>query len=414
LTRQERQGWLVVASLFVTLFLIFGSGYNTAGVFFTPLLKQFGWSRARLSLLTTTLALSAGLSIPLIGWLLDRVEARVVMTAGALLAGISFLMASQINSFAPLLAAYVVLGVGIAAATLLPCSMVVANWFGARRGTALGLTMAGTSLGGMVMTLVADRAIRSGSWRTGYLTLAVPMFVIVVPLIILVVRTRPPGDGKMSVSEAADNLPGLEVAEALRTRSFWMLALAQLCYAFAVSGTGLHLVPYLIGLGYAPGQAALVLSIALGLGATGKLVMGSFADRISARIALFIDLVLVAIGMTLVLGVSRPAVLFPFLLIYGLSFGAPLTLIPLAMAESLGLKRFGSLAGLGGIFNTIGAAIGPVLAGRLFDSTARYSTAFELFALALLFGAAATYFCRPLEQEEAGLVAGAGILARPE
>jgi MFS family permease len=405
LTRQERQGWLVVASLFVTLFLIFGSGYNTAGVFFTPLLKQFGWSRARLSLLTTTLALSAGLSIPLIGWLLDRVEARVVMTAGALLAGISFLMASQINSFAPLLAAYVVLGVGIAAATLLPCSMVVANWFGARRGTALGLTMAGTSLGGMIMTLVADRAIRSGSWRTGYLILAVPMFVVVVPMIILVVRTRPPGDSKMSVSEAADSLPGLEVAEALRTRSFWMLALAQLFFAFAVSGMGLHLVPYLIGLGYAPGRAALVLSIALGLGATGKLVMGSFADRISARIALFIDLVLVAIGMTLVLGVSRPAVLFPFLLIYGLSFGAPLTLIPLAMAESLGLKRFGSLAGLGGIFNTIGAAIGPVLAGRLFDSTARYSTAFELFAVALLLGAAATYFCRPLEEEEAGLVA---------
>jgi MFS family permease len=404
LTRQERQGWLVVARLFVTLFLIFGSGYNTAGVFFTPLLKQFGWSRARLSLLTTTLALSAGLSIPLIGWLLDRVEARVVMTAGALLAGISFLMASQINSFAPLLAAYVVLGVGIAAATLLPCSMVVANWFGARRGMALGLTMSGTSLGGMVMTLVADRAIRSGSWRTGYLTLAVPMFVIVVPLIMLVVRTRP-GDSKLSVSEVADSLPGLEVAEALRTRSFWMLALAQLFFAFAVSGMGLHLVPYLIGLGYAPARAALVLSVALGLGATGKLVMGSFADRISARIALFIDLILVAIGMTLVLGLNRPAMLFPFLLIYGLSFGAPLTLIPLAMAESLGLKRFGSLAGLAGVFNTIGAAIGPVLAGRLFDSTARYSTAFELFAIALLLGAAATYFCRPLEQEEAGLIA---------
>src|SRR5260370_8384567 len=132
MTRQERQGWLVVASLFVTLFLIFGSGYNTAGVFFTPLLKQFGWSRARLSLLTTTLALSAGLSVPLIGWLLDRVEARVVMTVGALLAGVSFLMASQINSFAPLLAAYVVLGVGIAAATLFPSSLLLANSFLAR------------------------------------------------------------------------------------------------------------------------------------------------------------------------------------------------------------------------------------------------------------------------------------------
>src|SRR3989442_4446528 len=88
MTAQERQGWLVVGSLFVTLFLVFGSGYNTAGVFVIPLVNQFGWSRAQVSLLQTALALSAGLLVPLVGWLLRRPEARLLIAAGAPAAGV--------------------------------------------------------------------------------------------------------------------------------------------------------------------------------------------------------------------------------------------------------------------------------------------------------------------------------------
>src|SRR5256884_8756086 len=72
MTGRERRAWLVVGSLFATLFLVFGSGYNTAGVFFTPLLDHFGWTRAQLSLLQTTLALSAGVLLPPAGGVLGR------------------------------------------------------------------------------------------------------------------------------------------------------------------------------------------------------------------------------------------------------------------------------------------------------------------------------------------------------
>ncbi|HEY6394858.1 MAG TPA: hypothetical protein VIX12_05525, partial [Candidatus Binataceae bacterium] len=67
MTKQERQAWFIAASLFATLFLVFGSGYDTGGVFFPALLHHFGWSRTRLSTLTGALAISAGLSGPLIG-----------------------------------------------------------------------------------------------------------------------------------------------------------------------------------------------------------------------------------------------------------------------------------------------------------------------------------------------------------
>jgi len=401
MTQRERQGWIIVASLFVTLVFVFGSGYNTGGLFFPHLLKHFGWKRAQLSTLQgAALPLSAGLSAPLIGWLLDRVEARIVMVAGVIMTGVSFLICSRVDSFGPLFAAYVLLGVGIGASTLLPCALVIANWFGARRGLAMGLTFAGTSLGGAAMTMVGNVAIAHGGWRAGYVALAIPMFVVVVPLIIIVVRTRPPQAEGVSVAQASDALPGFELREAFRCRSFWMISAAQFFFAAIAAGTGLHLITYLTELGYTASFAAGMMSLVYVFAAFGKLGMGLLADRVSARIALTLNFVAACVGMILIFGVARGAVLVPFILIFGLSLGAPLVLIPMLVAESLGLKRFGSIGGIAGIFNTIGAFVGPVGAGKIYDLGGSYAPAFEVFVVMCLLGAAVTYSCRSFESEQ--------------
>jgi sugar phosphate permease len=146
MTQQERHGWFIVASLFVVLLLIFGGGYNTVAVFVPALLRAFPhWSRAEVALLPSLLALSAGVSVLPIGWLLDRIEARLVMVFGALASGSAFLVASQSSSLLPMMAAYVLLGIGITAATVLPASLVLANWFDERRGLAMGVTISGTT-----------------------------------------------------------------------------------------------------------------------------------------------------------------------------------------------------------------------------------------------------------------------------
>src|SRR6516164_1842144 len=99
MTTQERRRWLMVASLFLVLLLVFGGGYNTVPVFLPALLRAFpGWSHQRVSILPSVLAASAGLSVFPVGWLIDRVEARVLMVAGGLAAGLSFMIASQADS----------------------------------------------------------------------------------------------------------------------------------------------------------------------------------------------------------------------------------------------------------------------------------------------------------------------------
>jgi len=403
-TQRERQGWVIVASLFVTLFLIFGSGYDTSGLFFPQLLKHFGWTHTKTALLTSALALSAGFSAPLIGWLLDRVEARVVMSAGALAAGLAFFMASRADSFPPMLTAYLVLGVGIGGATLLPTSLVIANWFGARRGLAMGIALAGTSLGGAGMTLTGNYAIlHFGGWRAGYLALGAPMIFIVIPLLILMVHSRPPQTEKLTVAQAADALPGLELSEALRTRSFWTLTSAQFLYAVVASGAGLHLISYLMGLGYTGTFAASMMSLVYLGTSFGKTVMGVLADRVGARIALAANFIAAAVGMVLIFGAAHVGILVAFVIVFGFTLGAPLVLCPLLQVESLGLKRFGSIGGFSGVFNTVGAMIGPVATGKIFDVAGSYSAAFEVMVVMCLLGAVVTLACRPLESEQARL-----------
>jgi MFS family permease len=339
--------------------------------------------------------ISAGATVLLIGWLLDRVEARIVMTFGAISAGIALLIASRSHSFAPLIAAYVLLGVGLSAATVPPSAFVIANWFEARRGVAMGIALSGVSAGVMVATLVTNYVIQTRGWRAAYVVLGVPIILLLVPAIILVVRSRPPGTEKMTVAQGANLLEGFEILEGIRTRSFWMLVVANLCLAVAAGGTGVHLIAYLLGTGYKANTAALAMSLLFGLAAFGKLGMGYIADRISARLALGFDFAAGVLAFVLVLSVARVFSLVLFILVAGVAIYAPVVLVPLLVAESLGRRRYGVLSAFTAIAFTLGQAVGPVVAGRIFDMTGSYRGAFELFIVLNAIAAVAAFACQP-------------------
>ncbi|MGA2411681.1 MAG: MFS transporter [Candidatus Binataceae bacterium] len=400
MTQRERQGWFIVASLFVILLLVFGGGYDTVPVFLPALLRGFPqWSHQRVSILPSVLAASAGLSVLPVGWLIDRVEARIVMVLGALAVGGAFLIASRSNSLTPMIIVYLLVGAGIAAGTILPGSLVLANWFKERRGMAMGIANAGSTTGGMVMTLVAAYAIRNWGWRAAYLTLGIPMIVIAAPLVLLMIRSRPPGAVKMSVAQAAEALEGFEAGPAARTRSFWMIIVAQFCFAFAATGTAIHMVAHLEGLGYSSANAALAMSLIYGFAALGKVIMGFMADRLTARNTLGLCFMVQAVGTALVFFAASASIVVLFVIVYGLTVAAPLMLLPLVTAESLGLKRFGFISGLTGLAQTFGAAVGPLVAGRIFDVTRSYAAAFELFVVINLIGAAAAFACKSFAAE---------------
>ena len=221
----REQGWTIVAVLFATLFLIWGP-VNAGSVFFLPVVKHFGWSRALFSLLAATAPLAAGFSSPAIGSLMDRYGERRIMIGGATMVALSFIALSRADSAAAFFVIFVVLGVGISASTIIPSVLVITSWFREHRGIALGIAFAGIPLGGTGVTIAASYIVQHIGFRAGYFAMAIPILLVVVPLLAIFMRSPSGGERTRVAGRAtAATLPGLEVSEALRSRSFWMLAI---------------------------------------------------------------------------------------------------------------------------------------------------------------------------------------------
>jgi OFA family oxalate/formate antiporter-like MFS transporter len=400
MNKKEAPGaWLVVGVLFVCWFFVWGGGANTGAVFFTPVLQHFGWSRARMSSGFAASALSAGAVGLLVGWLLDRFDARKVMVAGVAIVAGGYILITRTHTFSEFFLCNLLLGVGFVACTGIPSSLVLANWFTERRGLAMGIALSGASIGGAVMTPIANWAIFSHGWKFGYLLIAAPMLLVTIPLLIAFVRTRP-AEVERLASEPAPapiELPGLEIGEALRGRSMWLITLVQFLFASLFAGLGQHFIAYLIDVGYSPNVAARVLSMLFVFTTIGSLISGPMADRVNARLATAATWFVTAIAVFALLGAAHFPALMLYAVLIGAVGGAFGVLIPLLMLESLGIKRFGSLMGIAGVLSTLGYAVGPVVTGWIHDRTTSYVPALWLFIGVSILCVVACLACRPLQ-----------------
>jgi MFS family permease len=309
--RQDKRNWIVVSVLFATMFLVWGP-VNASGVFFLPVVKHFGWSRGLFSALLATAPLAAGLSSPLAGSMLDRLSPRKLMVPGAAMVALSYLLLSRANSAAAFFAIFILLGVGITCSTIIPSAVVITNLFRERRGLALGIVFAGIPLGGTGITILASHVVLRYGFRIGYIVMGAPVLMLGIPLLMSFLPATHGGQGPR---KEVENLAGLEVREALRSRSFWMIAVAEVLFATAGVGIRVHLVPYLIGVGYTPRLAAQIFGAMFMFSAAGSFLAGPIADRIGGRRLIAMVFVAGAAGIASLLDASHLGMLILFVLV---------------------------------------------------------------------------------------------------
>jgi len=232
----------------------------------------------------------------------------------------------------------------------------------------------------------------------------------VIPSLVVFLRTRPPGATQLAAAIAAGTkpavnvLPGLDLRDALRSRSFWMIGAAQLMFSTWI-GVGAHIIPYLIGAGYTSTTAAGILSVAFVLNGAGNFIVGSLADRLNSRSVMALVCISAAAGIVALFAAARGSALATYLVLFGTVSGTPAVLMPLVIADSLGVKQLGAMMGIEGIFATIGFAAGPIVAGRIYDVTGSYFGALWLFVTLSVVSAAIISGCLPLAEEQSRLAA---------
>jgi MFS family permease len=380
---------MVTVAFFVD-FVAVGFFFYSYGVFFKAIAAEFGDSRLGVALgLTITQAVGA-LAAPLVGRALDRYPLKTVMGIGATSMALGFLALSRVETQ---LQFYLVIGlfIGFGASSMgnLATSKLVTNWFDAKRGTALGVAATGVSLSGVVMPYLSAEIIESFGWRDGFLMYGCFTLLVVVPIVLRVVISRPEDvgmqpDGALHLDHARSTSataprPRLSMRQVARERNFWVIVVAFALTFCCMSATLTHMVPRLTDLGYSLSQASLVMSLCAGLGVVGKLSFGWLGDRLPIRRLMLFIIAVQFVGQLIMYKNDELVVFALGAALFGYGVGGVVPMHGTIVGKTFGRERFGAVLG------TMRPAMFPIqivgvpLAGWIFDVTGSYAIAFQIF-----------------------------------
>jgi len=402
-------GWYIVAASFIGL--AFQGGLWTGfGVFFKPLLDEFGGSRSALSLVASAGLIPFALSQLFIGGLLDRFGPRRVMTAGFLIAGLGAVLTSFAPNIRILYLTYVLfIGLGTGISTMTTASVVVARWFTKRRATALGVAISGYNVGQLLLIPFSQFLIGLLGWRGAYQVWAGMFWLLVVPILWVILRDSPESQGlqpdgasgssasredSISLAGSLRIIPEKTTRKALRSTPFWLLFGSYFACGFTDFVLYTHFPIFAIGIGISEQAAANATGLIGGLSILGVISMGVWTDRIGWRVPLTLIYLIRGLGFVMLLFTRNLPMLMAFVLIYGFFHLASTPLTPAAAAGIYGRKPLPTLYGYLLFGHALGAILGPYVAGTVFDRTGGYGPAFLLTAGVLLAASLCCYFLK--------------------
>jgi len=374
-------GNVIVAASFAIQWICVGTMF-TYGIFFKHLANEFGWSRATISGASSLAFVFGGLIGIIAGRLNDRFGPRIIIAVSGISLGLGYLLMSEVQAPWQLYLFYgVIVGIGFSGHDVVTLS-TIARWFVRRRGMMTGVAKVGTGAGQLIMPLIASALIAGFGWRDSYVIIG--WAVIILYIIISQFMRRDPQqmgllpdgetDAAIWASESAEQ--GLSLGEAIRTRQFWTICLAYFAVISCLLTIIIHIVPHATDMGISEAEAAGILSVIGGISMAGRLVIGTASDRISGKRTMMICFIILTASILWLQIASEMWMLYLFAVVYGFAHGGFYTLISPLTAHQFGTKAHGAIFSTVYFAGTVGGAIGPFLAGYIFDISQSYQLVF--------------------------------------
>jgi nitrate/nitrite transporter NarK len=374
----SREPWHV--ALLALLVVACVNGLTTTGIttFDESILRELGGTRADLKLRDTVNFWGAALLLPVAGWLMDRGGARVTSLIGLLLLAGAVFLYGRATSYLHLYLLHGVFAMAIGLTGSLAMIVLVSRLFSANRGLAVGLALAGTSVGGMVMGRVMPIVLEAMPWRAAFSYLAIIPLIMASLVYLLVPRT---GTSEATIRQA-DKATSLPLSAAMARPSFWLLAVAGFLTFGTILAIFQNVFLHLRDLNFTPKQAGSGIALLSIFALTAKIISGFLSDRMGSKTLLLISLAIMAVGLCLLASLN-PDFVWVALAFVGLGWGGANTLINYLCIQVFGVAAAGRISGTISTAESIGAGIGPFAAATVFDTTKSYGVAF-LFMVAML------------------------------
>lgn len=370
---QKKYGWVIVVIAILSLVVSNGLAIGGLPPFYKPIREDFvaigaiDASRAESFIgnsANITFLLSGVFSL-IGGWFISRTGLKPVMLIGCVLLGGGLVIHSQASSAEVVYAARALMGASLGFIGVAPCVVLVSRWFDKGRGTALGIVLTGTSLGGALIPLVAAPLITRYGWRFAMIALTSIIWLILVPAIAFFIKE--PVENTATVTDA-DAANGMTLAEAIREPLFWAFGVCAALVFYPIFVTSQQFILYLQTpkIGVSAETAAFAQSALFAISIGGKFLAGTLSDKFRAiRVMVGCSLLMFAASLVL-LGLTAENSLY-FLLPFAIGYGGTFVLLQRLAADFFGRREIGKILGLITLIEVTGAAIGGRITGYLAD-----------------------------------------------
>lgn len=400
-------GWVMLFCGFMSMFICYVIKVNCFGLFYTPIIKEWGITRTAFTQLNTFMTVTMMISSLFIGKIYKKFPIKYVLSVCCLIASLCFVGMSRATAVWQLWLLGAIQGIGWSGATNLPVTIMVSNWFGPKvKGTAMSIGMLGSGAGALVWPKVINKIIANNGWRGGYLAMAVCVAVM-IPIALLLAVNNP---SQMKFSTRVGDLSedelkkkgatggekaGITGRQALGTARWWCQWCAGALTMVGAAFFSAQFVNYYeeIFTGETARQSAVALySTALGTLILGKFLLGAVTDLIHIkRTAVIAPICYAGVFICMLLSESNMTFSKVLVPVYMIAGALPSVIPFLIISYNFGDKEYGVMSGWMNIAGNVGQILGPTIAAIVYDRTGSYRFALIIFTI-LMFVVALLYF----------------------
>lgn len=390
-------GWVVLAACFMITTVASGT-MMAFGVFINPLADSMGWSHSALSFTYALSAIVTGVGVLLVGSFLHTRSVRFIFFLSALVHCFGIYMSSTVTTIEMFYFWYGFVASAGRSAFFISTTTLITRWFEKRRGTVMGIMMAGNGVGPFIFSPTVTWMIEMWDWQTAYVVLSTMMTLCLTGSCAFI-RNHPHEMGLIPYGATPTPQPPRPQATAqsarqaarregsvwgvvLRLEGFWSLSFINLFCCLCHSIPLVHVVSFALSAGLSSHMASWVLALMSISSVVGRIYWGLFADRYGARLALMITLFLQGALILWLVNAQDPVVFVLYALLWGFGYGGVGTQYGVVSREVFGARLFG--AGYAGqnSFAMLGMAVGGFLGGYLYDISHSYVTSWLVSFLA--------------------------------
>jgi MFS family permease len=328
------------------------------------------------------------------GIIIDRVGVRALMISGMFLLSATFYYYAQSDSLTDMYIIHIFQGMVLSMSGMVINVVLISKWFNDNRGLAIGVLLAGTSVGNGIFPQINTYllTISDGDWRQVMIWLAlIPLAYI--PVLFAFIKEKPEDVAVREDNQANNDFKassiegGFTLQQTLRSANFWFLSVMAFCTFYSILAMIGHVFLMLDGEGYSPQISATGVSIIFIGGFIGKVISGKLAEMIGRKIVLVGGVAMMLLGSLLIVSsifYKNPLLIWIGLTLYGTGWGGLYTLIQLLVADLFGLIAIGKIMGVINIIDTIGGGLGPIITAVIYDSTQNYLLPFLVISALLV------------------------------